>query len=152
MRIAAIAAIAFALALATGCSRGQKTCAVCEREECKGLAFRVRLETGKTVETCCPRCGLHYLESTKQQARALQATDYAGGQWIDATKATYVSGSDVAHCAMKETKRDAYGCCAFKDFDRCLPSLIAFADTTSAQTFQKQHGGEVVGFEKIAPN
>jgi hypothetical protein len=136
--------------LVTGCERAPKSCQVCQRDECKGLAFRVTLTTGKTVETCCPRCGLHYLESTKQQARALQATDYAGGQWIDATKAMYVSGSDVSACAGMETKRNAHGCCAFKDYDRCLPSLIAFEDEQRAVEFQKQHGGEIVTLDKLA--
>jgi nitrous oxide reductase accessory protein NosL len=138
--------------LLAGCSRSPKHCAVCERDQCKGLAFRVTLQNGKTVETCCPRCGLHYLASTKQQAKALQATDLASGQWIDATKAVYVEGSDVSHCAPLEVRRDAQGCCLYKTYDRCLPSLIAFQDAQQVVAFQKQHGGEVLSWERVQAN
>jgi hypothetical protein len=138
------------MVLLTGCSQSPRRCPACEREECKGLAFRVTLENGKAVETCCPRCGLHYLASTKQQAKALQATDIVSGRRVDATKAVYVEGSDVSHCTPMEVRRDAYGCCYYKGFDRCSPSLIAFASEESAQTFQKQHGGKLVAFEKLS--
>jgi hypothetical protein len=141
--------VVVALLLAAGCSRGRKSCAVCDRAECQGLAFRVTLANGKTVETCCPRCGLHYLESAKQQARSLSATDHTTGEWIDATKAVYVSGSDVSHCTMNEAMRHTEGCCAIKNYDRCLPSLIAFRDKQAAAAFQKQHGGRLVGFQDI---
>ena len=107
------------------------------------------LANGKTVQTCCPRCGLHYLNINHQTAKTLQATDYTSGQWIDATKALYVSGSDVSHCGMVDVHRDAYGCCAIKDYDRCLPSLIAFVTLDAAQAFQKQHGGSLVTFAQL---
>ncbi len=48
-----------------------------------------------------------------------------------------------------EAKRDAYGCCAVKGFDRCLPSLIAFATRDAAVAFQKQHGGELLTWEQV---
>jgi hypothetical protein len=134
------------------CNRGPKTCAVCQRDECTGLAFRVTLDTGKTVETCCPRCGLHYVEEAKQSARLMQATDYITGKWLDAKLATFVSGSDVSHCASKEVRRDAQGCCLVKGYDRCLPSLIAFQSQDEASKFLKEHGGAMVSFEKIAAN
>jgi len=139
------------LLLAAGCNHRPKSCQVCQRAECKGIAFRVTTNAGKTIETCCPRCGLHYLNSTKQQSRSLAATDLANGRWMDATKAVYVSGSAVSPCAKMEAYRDAYGCCALKGFDRCSPSLIAFASESSARTFQKQHGGELMTWATIQP-
>ncbi len=110
------------------------------------------LTNGKTVQTCCPRCGLHYLKVRGQTARTFEATDYASDQWIDATKAVYVSGSDVSHCGTEEARRDAYGCCAIKAYDRCLPSLIAFATPDAAQAFQKQHGGNLLTFAQLQAN
>jgi hypothetical protein len=140
------------LVLFVGCQRAPKTCQVCQRDECRGLAFRITLTTGKTVETCCPRCGLYYLATAKQRAQSLAATDLSSGQWIDASKAVYVSGSAISPCASMEAKRDAYGCCAVKDFDRCLPSLIGFGTTAAAAAFQKQHGGELLTWEQIQPS
>ena len=133
-----------------GCGRGPKTCAICQRDECKGMAFRVTLESGKTVETCCPRCGLHYLEVNHQQARALEATDFATGHWVDATNAVFVSDSDMHPCAEMNAMRDAQGCCMMKTYDRCLPSLVAFADKDQATTFQKAHGGQIITFQSIS--
>lgn len=138
------------LVLAAGCSRGPKTCPVCQRDECTGLAFRVALASGKRVETCCPRCGLHYLRSTRQSARSIEATDLSTGRWIDATRAVFVEDSDVAACAAMETRRDAQGCCYVKGFDRCLPSLVAFASADAARAFQQQHGGRIVAFDSLA--
>ena len=138
---------AVVLALA-GCRPAAQSCAVCQRAECRGLTFQVELANGKTVATCCPRCGLLFAKS--QQVRHLWATDFSSGRRIDATTAVYVEASDVSHCAAMETKRDAYGCCFYKGFDRCQPSLLAFADRAAAVKFQQVHGGQVVTLEKVS--
>ena len=140
----------FCAVVAAGCSKSTRMCAVCNREECNGLTFRVTLENGKVVETCCPRCGLHYLESTHQRARKMEATDFATGNWVDAANAVYVSDSNVHPCAELQTLRDPQGCCMLKTYDRCLPSLVAFAATEPAATFQKAHGGQIVGFQTVS--
>jgi hypothetical protein len=143
-------ALILCVAFVAGCSKSPRMCAVCEREECKGLAFRVTLENGKVVETCCPRCALHYLENNHQQARKMEATDFATGKWVDATRAVYVSDSDVHPCAELNAMRDPQGCCLMKTYDRCLPGLVAFAAKDQAATFQKDHGGQLVAFQEIS--
>lgn len=35
-------------------------CPVCQRPIHKGTAYEVTLGNGKTVELCCPRCGLRF--------------------------------------------------------------------------------------------
>ncbi len=137
------------IVVAVGCHRGPKTCAVCERGECIGLTFQITLANGKKVDTCCPRCGLHYVHDHSVTPRSLSATDIITGKRTDATKAVYVEGSDVSHCAAKDARRDAYGCCYFKGYDRCEPSLIAFASPEAAGKFQKEHGGRLVMFGKL---
>jgi len=99
------------------------------------MAFRVTLENGKVVETCCPRCALHYLETN---------------HLIAASRAIFVSDSDVHPRATPETRRDPQGCCMMKTYDRCLPSLVAFAGKDDAAVFQKEHGGQLVAFQEIA--
>jgi hypothetical protein len=142
--------LVFCLAMAAGCSRSARICAVCQREECQGMAFRVTLENGKVVETCCPRCGLHYLESTRQKVRKMEATDFATGRWVNAADAVYVSDSDVHPCGGMRTMRDPQGCCLLKTYDRCLPSLVAFAAKDQAVVFWKTHGGQPVGFQALS--
>src|ERR1041384_1489952 len=143
-------AFVFLTLCVTACGHARKVCAVCNRDECTGMAFRITLENGRAVETCCARCGMHYLESNKQQAKAIQATDFTTGNWIDATKAVFVSGSDVRPCASTAAHRDAQGCSMYVAYDRCLPRLVAFADQQAAQTFQKEHGGQLVALDTIA--
>jgi nitrous oxide reductase accessory protein NosL len=95
---------------------------------------------------------MHYVEAMEQPARSLEATDFATGHWIDAMKATFVSGSDMKGCAMPSAQRDAQGCCMYVAYDRCLPSLVAFADKPAAVEFQKQHGGDVQSFAELSAN
>ena len=137
------------LAMTAGCSRSPRVCAVCQREQCKGMAFRMTLENGKVVETCCPRCAMHYLETNHQKARTMEATDFATGRWLNAADAVYVSDSDVHPCAQMQSMRDPQGCCLLKTYDRCSPSLVAFASKDQAATFQKSHGGQMVGFQAV---
>jgi nitrous oxide reductase accessory protein NosL len=145
-----IIALIFVTLLLAGCSRGAKVCAVCQRDECKAMAFRITLDSGKVIETCCPRCGLHYLEASKHRPRRLEATDFATGHWMDAVQAAFVSGSDFPGCAIPEARRDAQGCCMMKDYDRCLPSLVAFTDRAAAVGFQNQHGGQLLALAEIS--
>jgi hypothetical protein len=132
-----------------GCSPAPKQCPACQRPECTTMAFRITLDDGSTVSTCCPRCGLHYLASNQQTARGYEATDFASGKWIAASSAIFVEGSDVHACAAIDAKRDAYGCCTYKGYDRCLPSLVAFTHTKAATEFQRQHGGTIISFDTL---
>ena len=79
----------------------------------------------------------------------MRARDYSSGQWIDATTATYLVGSDLSHCAMNEVRRDAQGSVLAKSYDRCLPSIVAFASRDAAEKYQKQNGGQIASFEKL---
>lgn len=143
----ALAGLVTALWL-TGCTRGPAHCSVCDRHECKAMAFRVTMSMGRKVETCCVRCGMHFL-AANSAARDAEATDFSTGHWIDATKAVYVVGSDAPGCAMAETRRDAQGCCMMKDYDRCLPSTLAFAAREAAAGFQRQHGGTIQTWQEL---
>ena len=116
------------------------------------MAFQIVLENGRTVETCCPRCGLHHLVNQKLTARELRATDYRTGQWLDARTATFVSGSDLHGCVPMEPRRDATGCCLMKTYARCLPSLVAFRNREQATEFRQTHGGELIVFADLMSN
>lgn len=132
-----------------GCSPKPAVCAACQRAECAGMGFNVTLATGKTVETCCPRCGAQVIREQSQPPRAVTATDYATGKSVAVAAAVFVVGSDVSHCAAPEVRRDAQGCCMFKAYDRCQPSTIAFGDRAEAETFLKQHGGKLAVWSDI---
>jgi nitrous oxide reductase accessory protein NosL len=80
---------------------------------------------------------------------SLEATDFATGRRLDAHRAVYVDGSDFEHCSAPKSEPISPGCCAEMRYDRCLPSLIAFATRESALDFMKEHGGALRGFEDL---
>jgi hypothetical protein len=145
------AALAFALALgAAACGRGAH-CEQCGRAECRNMTFHIRLASGKEVGTCCPRCGLHYLAQQPAAVAELAVHDFDSAERLEAERAYYVEGSDVTPCSAtpSATPRDERGCCLKPVYDRCLPSLIAFHSRPRAESFSREHGGEVRTFQEL---
>ncbi len=121
-------------------------CQICQRPIHGGTEFR--LDTGKRVEqACCPRCGMHFQISSPGMVRRAWATDLASGRMIPAELASYVEGGDVAYCTMHESsvQREPQGV-AVREFDRCLPTLVAFKTRDEAIAYQNQHGGRVLDY------
>lgn len=147
--VAALAA--FLVLLAPACTNDHEVCAVCGRPECRALVFSIHLEDGKTVRACCPRCGLHYIETTHAKVASLTARDFQTARAIDATQAIYVDGSDVTPCmSMGSTApKDDYGGVPRPVYDRCTPSLIAFASREDARRFADVHGGMLRTFDEV---
>lgn len=134
------------------CSHGARHCEQCGRTECRNLAFTIKLEDGERVETCCPRCGLHYLRAEQPQVAGLAVRDFDTAQTLDATRAVYVEGSDVHPCRglAPEPPRNERGCCMAATFDRCEPSLVAFSDEEHARKFVTLHGGTISGWDALS--
>jgi hypothetical protein len=125
-------------------------CAVCKRSECRALAFRIRYADGLVQETCCPRCASHAVAEEKGRVVAsLEATDFTTGARLDAHRALYVDGSDFEHCSAPKEEPILPGCCAEREYDRCLPSLIAFASKDTALAFMNDHGGSLETFDDL---
>jgi len=132
------------VAMALAC-RAERVCDVCGRDECAGLAFRIEYADGGAQETCCPRCGSHALaEARGRVAARLLARDFATGKPVDARSALYVEGSEVEHCRVMNEQRNQE-----LHYDRCLPSLIAFASEEQALSFVREHGGRLRTFEDL---
>jgi len=123
-------------------------CRVCERGLHQGMTYRLEL-AGGTEDACCPRCGMHYQIEHPGTANKVWATDVNTGRFIAAESAVYVEGGDIAHCTMHSTpvERQPQGV-AVRDFDRCLPSLVAFASREEAETYRNEHGGDVLDYRQ----
>jgi hypothetical protein len=123
-------------------------CRVCQRGMHQGVTYRLELAS-EIEDACCPRCGMHYQIEHPGTVKKALATDLNTGHFITAEKATYVEGGNVAYCTMHSTpvERQPQGV-AVRDFDRCLPSLVAFRMRQEAETYQKQHGGEVLEYSQ----
>jgi hypothetical protein len=124
--------------------RSPRICVVCQRTIDPHWAFKIVLQSGKSLETCCCRCGFRYVMTSHQPVRAMWATDFFSGKRVSAQKAVYVSDSRLTHCAPTGLQVDWLGSSYVKVFDRCLPSLVAFKDRREARRFQKQYGGQIM--------
>ncbi|HXH27488.1 MAG TPA: hypothetical protein VNL37_00480, partial [Candidatus Polarisedimenticolia bacterium] len=129
------------LGFATACARSIANCQVCDREIHARTRAVLTLADGKRVETCCPRCALHYVASSKVAVRGMTVTDYVSGTAVPADRANLVEGSDETPCMPptpieRDTRAPLQVC-----YDRCMPSLIAFRDAAAARAFMAEHGG-----------
>jgi len=151
-RIAMMAAALGVLAPVLSCG-AKPTCKVCQRAECGNLTFTILLRDGSKVQTCCARCGLHYVAMERPDVASMSVRDFDTANLLDAGAALYVDGSDVTPCssmhAPKGPPQDERGCCMKAVYDRCLPSLLAFASRERAEAFSRDHGGIVKTFDQI---
>ena len=150
--LASVAALALVLAVVAACSLFRsETCGSCGRAECKNMGFAIRLQDGSTVKTCCPRCGLHYIREKHPAVTAIEVRDFDTAKTLDARTALYVEGSDLHPCSMSLDggPKDERGCCLAPVYDRCRPSVIAFADAPHAQAFARKHGGVLTTFASL---
>ena len=150
VRVLSVLVLAAAL-LASSCHRSGSICSQCGRMECSNMVFTIHLENGEKRETCCPRCGLHYIASEHPRVASLTVRDFDSTRTLDAYAAVYVDGSDVTPCTMMDEAppKDERGCCLRTVYDRCSPSLIPFASRDSAERFAREHGGIVKTFDEV---
>ena len=153
--LAALGLLLLLAAAAAGCRTSAAMCPACERTECRNMAFTIHPTSGKPIETCCPRCALHYMASHHPSVASLTVRAFETAASLDATRAFYVEGSDVTPCTSVSSDgarpKDERGCCLNPVYDRCLPSLLAFGDREDAERFAREHGGAVRLFEELRP-
>jgi hypothetical protein len=99
---------------------------------------------------CCPACALSLHEQAGKPVQVTQLTSFLDGRALAPESAYIVKGSNVNMCErapelIQEDKRPAD-----LRYDRCSPSLIAFARRDEAVEFARDHGGEVLPFREAA--
>lgn len=109
----------------------------------------VALVKGRARMFCCPACALSEHEQESKPIRVTELTDFLGGAKLSPDQAFLVKGSDVNMCArthppMYPSKRPTE-----VPYDRCSPSLLAFAHKSDALAFAREHGGQVLSFSEI---
>ena len=98
---------------------------------------------------CCPTCALSAGAQTHEPVRFEQLADYDTGHLLRPADAFAVEGSDLIPCVRSHQMLNREGQPVPMDFDRCSPSIIAFAKRTSAERFASEHGGQVGVFLQI---
>jgi len=137
---------------ATGCDRlaawlHPSTCSLSGRRIHPGMTVRLQVEGRAPGRACCLRCAISYAQQTGKAVRIFSVTDYVSHKTVRPQRAVYVVGSTVKPCAgplvdVPANRREA----SQVSWDRCLPSVIAFAKREDAEEFQRQSGGEIQTF------
>ncbi len=104
---------------------------------------------GKTLNACCARCALTYAAQTGKTVRILQVTDFATGRLISASGAFFVDGSRMEVCSLPRSRRGNDFGPYWRLFDRCAPSLIAFASEDRARAFMAHYGGALKHLDQL---
>jgi hypothetical protein len=114
-----------------------------------GVTYRLEMKDGTLEQACCPRCGMHLQIQRPGRVAKAVATDVATGQEIPAEQAAYVEGGDVEYCTKHSTpvEREPQSV-RVREYDRCLPTLVAFRTAPEAEAYRQQHGGRVLDYEQ----
>ena len=122
-------------------------CYACKRpihDHSKTAAFA----DGRSRLFCCPACALSQHEQSGKPVTITRLTSFFTGEPLAPQNAYVVRGSDVNMCIRDRGIIDADKQPAPLRFDRCAPSLYAFAQLSEASLFARQHGGEVMLFRE----
>lgn len=125
---------------------GQPVCQVCKRVIHAETSFKIARADGSMQATCCPRCGLAAV--IQNGGRVIDAVDFPSKKRIGAAEAIYLEGSDIMECCTDTGHRSDEGAYQEMDYDRCMPSLLAFARREDAETVRQKHGGTIISFEE----
>ena len=123
-------------------------CKVCRREI--HAASRAVIEVdGKQEAVCCVRCAMTLDEQEKKPLRLVEVTDYISRRPLAPKDAFYVEGSRVVLCMSHEVHMDETKHAQARIFDRCEPSVYAFARREEAESFAAQNGGVVLSLGEL---
>lgn len=123
-------------------------CKVCRREI--HAAARAVIEVdGKQEAVCCVRCAMTLDEQEQKPIRLLEVTDYASHGALAPKDAFYVEGSRIVLCQSHEPHMDETKHAQARVFDRCEPSVYAFARKEEATAFAAENGGVVLSLAEL---
>jgi len=115
-------------------------CRICQRP-IHAQARAVVEENGQREAVCCVRCAFRQREQQHVGVRLLEVTDYVSGRPLAPENAFYVEGSRIVLCERHEPLLDETKHAHERVFDRCAPSLYAFARAEEARAFAAENGG-----------
>ena len=146
---AVLAVIGVALmAYRWGVPRQPALCQVCGRPILPETAYRMETAHG-TIKACCPRCAMHDMIDHPGMVRRAWATDFDSRRMIPAETAYYDEGGAVQYCTRGHDpmERGPEGV-SQRVYDRCLPTLVAFATRDEAEAYRQQHGGRILSYQE----
>lgn len=124
-------------------------CPICQRHEHGDSGVKLQVEGEGIIDACCLSCALSYGRQTSKPVTILSVTNHETGKPLQPDTATFVVGSDVSPCTHGAQQLRIEGEALPVQWDRCLPSILAFASRASADAFHTQHGGTLRGFQEL---
>jgi len=118
------------------------TCRICQRPIHAEARAVIEVD-GKREPVCCARCALTLQQQEHRPVRLVEVTDYVSRQPLAPEAAYTVEGSRVILCERHEPLLDQTKHPYPRVFDRCVPSLYAFARREEAEAFAARNGGTV---------
>jgi hypothetical protein len=123
-------------------------CSVCRREI--HAAARAVIEVdGKREVVCCVRCAITRDEQEEKPVRLVEVTDFNRHTAMAPKDAFFVEGSRVVLCMTHEPHVDETKHPQARIFDRCEPSVYAFARREEADAFAAENGGTVLRLAEL---
>ncbi len=104
---------------------------------------------GKEELFCCPTCALTSHRQTGKVVDIKQLSNYETGSILTPEDAYIVEGSNLNLCMQQHVHMDHDKQASPAGFDRCSPSIFAFAKKDAAERFQRMHGGNVMRFRAL---
>ena len=123
-------------------------CTACQRHISEKSRAVVEV-SGKREPVCCVRCGLTIERQEHQPVRLIEVTDYNSGKPLAPDTAYYVEGSSVMLCEHHDKPLDESKRPLEMVFDRCMPSILAFARREDAKVFASSNGGAVLELSEV---
>jgi hypothetical protein len=151
----AVFAIVVVVALAVGYA-GWRVYLRTEPEQCYACQRPIHAHSrtvasanGSSRLFCCAACALSEQRQEGKAVRVTELTAFLSGAKLSPNDAYVVQGGDVnmctqAHEMIVDGKRRAD-----VHFDRCAPSILAFAQEREAIQFSREHGGTVHPFREV---
>ncbi len=157
-RFVRVAALVPAAIIALGLAyTGVKTYRHSQPEQCFACsrpihahARTVAVTNGHARLFCCPACALSEQHQEGKPIRVSELTSYLTGAKLSPDDAYLVKGSDVNMCTHVHEPMNSDKRTADILYDRCSPSLLAFAKRSEAVQFSREHGGKVLPFQEAA--
>jgi len=139
--ILALGVVLASAAALSACARSQPVCEFCHMPIPAQTAARVEVD-GHVHRVCDPRCALTHQQQTGEVSTLVRVTDFETGRPLDPARAYYLNGSDTAPDVRQETFRQPMDP-MYREWHRCLPSVLAFGSRAAAARYQSVHGGRI---------
>jgi hypothetical protein len=123
-------------------------CPICYRHIHHEAQVVMKME-GRDQRVCCVNCARTVGWQAGRRVSLIEVYDFATGRPLQPESAYYVEGSEVIFCEVAGPlvgqSKQPYE----RTFDRCEPSVFAFARLEDAREFVTQHGGQLMGIEQV---